>query len=38
MTEQEVDSVIDSIVFAKKAINGRPPESYWKGETHTEDS
>lgn len=40
--EQEVDSIMDSMVFAEEAIDGRPPGLYylihWKGETHVEDT
>ena len=40
--EQEVDSIIDSMVFAEEAIDGRPPGLYylihWKRETHAEDT
>ena len=40
--EQEFDSIIDSMVFVKKAIDGRPPGLYylihWKGKTHVEDT
>lgn len=38
--EQEVDSIMDSMVFAEEAVDGRPPWLYylihWKGETHAE--
>ena len=40
--EQEVDSIIDSMVFAEEAIDNRPPGLYyliyWKSETHVEDT
>ena len=40
--EQGVDSIIDSMVFAEEAIDGRPPRLYylihWKRETHREDT
>lgn len=40
--EQEVDSIIDRMVFAERAIDGRLPALYylipWKRETHTEDN
>ena len=40
--EQEVDSILDSMVFAEEAVDGRPPGLYylihWKGETHAEDT
>lgn len=40
--KQEVDIIIDSIVFTKKAIDGKLPELYyfihWKGEIHAEDT
>ena len=40
--EQEVDSIIDSMVFVKEAIDSKPLGLYyliyWKGETHAEDT
>ena len=40
--EQDVDSIMDSIVFAEETIDSRPPGLYylihWKGETHAEDT
>ncbi len=40
--EQKVDSIIDSIVFAKEAIDGRPLGLYylihWKKKTNAEDT
>ncbi len=40
--EQEVDSIIDSMVFVEEAIDGRPLGLYylihWKGVMHAEDT
>ena len=40
--EQEVDSIMNSMVFAVEAVDGRPPGLYylihWKGETHVENT
>ena len=40
--EQEIDSIIDSLIFAKEAIDSKPPGLYylihWKRETHAEDT
>lgn len=40
--EQEVDSIMDSMVFAEKAVDCRPPGLFylihWKGGTHAEDT
>ena len=41
-SEQEADSIIDSMVFAEEAVDSRPPELYYpiykKGKTHLEDT
>lgn len=40
--EQEIDSILDSMVFAKEAVNGRPPRLYYliyrKKKTHIENT
>lgn len=40
--EQEVDSIMDNMVFAKEAVDGKPLGLYylihWKKETHIEDT
>ena len=40
--EQEIDLILDSMIFAEKAVNSRPPRLYyliyWKGETYSEDT
>ena len=42
LPEQEVDSIMNSMVFAEKAVDGRLPELYYlihgKGRIHAEDT
>ena len=40
--EQEVNSIMDSIIFVKKTVDSRPPGLYylihWKRETHIDNT
>ena len=40
--EQEVDSIVNRMIFAEEAVDGRPPGLYylihWKRKTHAEDT